>query len=313
MLNDSDKVVLITGGTGGIGQAIAIGLARLGGTIVIVGRDKVRGQAALADIRHRSGNPSVELMLADLSSQQDIRKLASEFRARYGRLDVLVNNVGGLYGKRWETVDGIEFTLAINHLCPFLLTHLLLPLLQTTAPSRIVNVNSEGHRGADTVDFDSFQATRWKKGFRMYCQSKLANLLFSYELSRQLSGTGITVNAVHPGIVDTQLFQRFVTEKSFLPGFLSKIAVFLVKQVAQRMMRFDSAETAAECPVYLASSSEVAGITGKYFDLDKKMIESSPASHDAVLSRHVWKMSAELTGLTENEMYEGQIGLKEKR
>ena len=146
---------------------------------------------------------------------------------------MLINNVGGLYGKRWETVDGIEATRAINHLCPFLLTQLLLPLLQTSAPSRIVNLNSEGHRAAKTVAFDDLQATRWKRGFLIYSQSKLANLLFTYELARRLSPTGITVNAVHPGIVDTQLFRRFISERfRLVGGFLSNAAAFVARNVA---------------------------------------------------------------------------------
>lgn len=304
MLSSSGKVVLITGGTGGIGQAIAAGLARLGATTVIAGRDKHRGEAAVADIKARSGSHSVELMLADLSSQRDIRRLASEFIARHDRLDVLINNVGGLYGKRWETADGIEYTLAINHLCPFLLTHLLLPVLHTSAPSRIVNINSEGHRAAETVNFDDFEATRWKRGFLIYSQSKLANLLFTYELAIRLSGTEITANAVHPGIVDTPLFRRFLSEKVSVPvPFLSRAAAFVARNVSYRMMKFDSIETAAECPIYLASSSEVEGVTGKYF-VGKKMVDTSSASHDPALSSSIWNMSAELVGLTDNELSE---------
>jgi retinol dehydrogenase-14 len=299
MLSHSGKVVLITGATGGIGKAIAIGLAELGATTVIVGRDKERGLTAVEEIKALSGNRSVELMLADLSSQVSIRNVAKVFMTRYDRLDVLVNNVGGLYGKRWETVDQIEFTLAINHLCPFLLTHLLLPVLQTGAPSRIVNVNSEGHRAAKTVDFDDLKATRWKRGFRIYSQSKLANLLFTYELARRLNPMRVTVNAVHPGIVDTQLFRRFISERFGIGGgFASKAATFVVRNVAYRMMKFDTIETAAKCPIYLASSNEVAGITGRYFESRKKMIDTSPASYDAALSERVWNMSAELVGLT---------------
>lgn len=298
MPTDSNKVILVTGGTGGIGEEIAIGLAKLGGTMVVVGRDQDRGRAAVANIKVRSGNQAVGLILADLSSQHDVRQLAREVMGRYNRLDVLVNNVGGLYGKRWDTADGIESTLAVNHLCPFLLTHLLLPLLHASVPSRIVNLNSEGHRAAKTVDFDAFGPTRWKRGFPLYSQSKLANILFTFELARRLSQTGITVNAVNPGIVDTPLFRRFVSERFFLMGgFVAKTAAFVARNVAYRLNRFDSRETAATCPIYLASSPEVAGITGKYFDCDKKIVDTSPASHDGALSRHVWRVSAELCGL----------------
>jgi NAD(P)-dependent dehydrogenase (short-subunit alcohol dehydrogenase family) len=304
MLSCSGKVFLITGGTGGIGQEIAVGLARLGGITVVVGRDKDRGRAAVADIQARSGSHFVELMLADLSSQQEIRRLTGEFMSRYDRLDVLVNNVGALYGKRWETVDGIEATMALNHLCPFLLTHLLIPLLQNAAPSRIVNINSEGHRTAKTVDFDDLGVGRWKRGFLIYSQSKLANLLFTYELAARLPPGETTVNAAHPGIVDTQLVRRFISERFFLiGGVVSKVAAFVARNVAYRLIKFDSAEAAARCPLYLAEASEVAGVTGKYFNSDRQMVETSPASHDAELSRYVWKMSAELVGLPENELF----------
>lgn len=300
-LNHSGKVALVTGATGGIGQAIAIQIAEQGITTVVVGRDRERGQAAVADIKARSGGRSVELMLADLSSQQEIRMLARDFIARHGRLDVLINNVGGLYGKRWETVDGIEGTFALNHLGPFLLTHLLLPILRRSAPARIININSEGHKAATTVDFDSLSPARWKRGFVVYAESKLANLLFTYELARRLNHTEVTVNAVHPGIVDTQLFRRFVSEKTSAAGFLSRAAAFVVRNVAYRRMKFDSPETAAECPVYLATSNEVAGISGRYFDSDKKLTTTTPSSYDTVLSADVWKRSAELCGFAEPE------------
>lgn len=302
MPSQTGKVFLITGGTGGIGLEIAVGLASLGGAVVIVGRDIERGQAAVADIKSRSGGKSVDLMLAELSSQKEIRRLASKFTERFGRLDVLVNNIGGLYGKRWETVDGIEGTMALNHLCPFLLTHLLLPLLQESQPSRIVNINSEGHRSAKKVDFRSLEASRWKRGFQVYSQSKLASLLFTYELARRLGGTQITVNAVHPGIVDTQLFRRFISERFDAGPLLSGLTTFIARNVAYRMMNFNSLDDAAACPIYLAASNEVAGITGKYFDSDKTVLETSAASHDAALSSYVWKTSAELVGLTGNEL-----------
>ncbi len=303
MLSGSGKVILITGGTGGIGLEIAIGLAKLGGTIVVTGRDRDRGQAAVAAIQARSGNRAIELMLADLSSQQQIRRLAREFMARHDRLHVLINNAGGLYGKRWESADGIEGTLALNHLGPFLLTHLLLPLLRASAPSRIVNINSSGHYHSTTVNFEDMEAARWRRGFLIYSQTKLANLLFTYELARRLPAQEITVNAVHPGIVDTQLFRRFIEQRFFLMGgIVAKAINLIVRKVSYRIMRFDSAETAAECPIYLASASEVAGISGKYFDCDKQIVDSSPASHDAALSQRVWEKSSALLGLTENEL-----------
>lgn len=297
-MTGSSKIVLITGGTGGIGLEIAVGLAKLGWTIVVVGRDEERGRAALTDIMNRSGGRSVELLLADLSSQRDIQKLVEEFTARHDRLDVLINNVGGLYGKPRKTVDGIECTLALNHLCPFLLTHLLLPLLRKSAPSRIINVSSEGHRLVDTVDFDDFELSRWKRGFPLYGQTKLANLLFTYELARRLNGTKITVNAVHPGIVDTPLFRTFLSERfDFIGGFVARAAVALARQISYRTQKFNSVEEGTACPIYLASSDEVSDISGKYFGLDKKIMETSPASRDAALSARVWETSAALCRL----------------
>lgn len=212
-----------------------------------------------------------------------------EFTARYDRLDVLINNVGGLYGKPRLTADGLECTLALNHLCPFLLTHLLLPLLRKSAPSRIINVSSEGHRMANT---------RWKRGFPLYSQTKLANLLFTYELDKRISGDGITVNAVHPGIADTPLFRTFLSERfSFGGGFVAKASVFLATQISYRLQKFNTVEEGAACPIYLASSDEVAGVSGKYFGLDKTTMETSPVSHDAVLAERLWNASAALCGL----------------
>ena len=300
MTSMKDRIVLVTGGTGGIGLSIATGLAGLGAMVIIVGRDEGRGRAAVAEITAQTGTQTAKLLLADLSSRREIERLAQEVRTRYGRLNVLINNAGALHGKRSETVDGIEATLAINHLCPFLLTHLLLPLLLANAPSRVINVNSEGHRAAKTVDFTQLDADRWKRGFQVYSQTKLANLLFTYELARRLNPAEVTVNALHPGIVDTQLFRRFVSERLFRPGgTLSKLSALVLSKVAQRLYRFDSAQTAAQCPIYLASSSEVSGVSGKYFNSDLKLTETSPASYDRELSQRVWDASARLVGLTD--------------
>lgn len=296
-MSDS-RTVLITGATGGIGLEVATRLAQKNYTVAITGRDRERGEEALAAIRRKSGNPNGVLLLAELSSQEDVRRLADDVMARFERLDVLINNAGGLYGKRWESPDGLEGTLALNHLCPFLLTHLLLPLLKRSTPARIVNMNSEGHRAAKTVDFDAFSAARWKRGFPLYSQSKLAGLLFTYELARRLEGTRVTVNAVHPGIVDTPLFRRFLAERfGSARGPLGKASAFLVRQIAYRTQKFCTVEEAAECPVYLASSDEVGEITGKYFLSGKGAVDSSRSSHDEALSQQVWKLSSQLTGV----------------
>lgn len=294
------KVILITGGTGGIGKSTAMGLAKLGGTVIIVGRDRRRGEAALAEIKQETGSGSVQLMLADLSLQKDIRELAGNFMAHYKRLDVLINNAGGLYGKRWESVDGIECTLAINLLCAFLLTQLLLPVLRASAPSRVVNVNSEGHRFTKRINFDDLQTVRWRRGFLVYSQAKLANLLFTYELAERLAEERITVNAVHPGIVETELAKRFFSERIF-PNtkYISRAASFLAMKLSRLYLKFDDIEKAAESCIYLAASPEVEGVSGKYFNNEKQIVLSSAASYDKTAALRLWQVSGELTGREE--------------
>jgi len=191
------KVCLVTGATSGIGLVAARELARRGAHVILVGRNRGKCDAAVAQIQAGTGNRQVEALLADLSSQQQVRELARQFRERHPRLDVLVNNAGGLRMKRELTVDGIERTVAVNHLAYFLLTHLLLDLLKASAPARIVNVASGAHRKA-TLDLDDLQAERSYNGWRQYCRSKLMNLLFTYELARRLEGTSLAVNALHP-------------------------------------------------------------------------------------------------------------------
>src|SRR5215212_3378073 len=193
-----EKICLITGATSGIGKATAIGLADMGARVVMVGRDRGRGEAALAEIKERSANASVDLLLADLSSQEEVRWLADEFKEAHPRLDVLINNAGVIRSKRVASADGIEMTFAVNHLAHFLLTNLLLELLKATAPSRIVNVSS-GEQRNGTIDFDDLQGEKGYKTAKAYGQSKLANILFTYELARRLEGTGVSTNCLHPG------------------------------------------------------------------------------------------------------------------
>ena len=196
------KTVLITGGTGGIGKATAIGLARLGARVGIVGRDATRAEAAAADIRATSGNPAVDVFVADVSSQAEVRRLAAAVLEAYPRLDVLVNNVGGFWAHRHVTADGLEHTFAVNHLAPFLLTNLLLDRLKASAPARVVTVSS-GAQSMGRIDFDDLQGARKYSGQRAYNQSKLANVMFTYELARRLEGTGVTANVLHPGVIRT--------------------------------------------------------------------------------------------------------------
>ena len=277
-----EKVCLITGATSGIGKATAMELASMGASIVMVGRDRGRGEAALAEIKETSANASVDLMLADLSSQEEIRRLADEFKDAYPRLDVLVNNAGLFRSERITTADGLETTFAVNHLAYFLLTNLLLDVLKSSAPSRIVNVSSGDHKSG-AIDFDDLQQEMGYKGAKAYSQSKLANVLFTHELSRRLEGTGVSANCLHPG---AGIRTNFGSGVSGVFGFMVRAMGPLMK----------SPEKGAETSVYLASSPEVEGVSGRYF---VKIAEarSSDESYDERLGRRLWEVSAELTNL----------------
>ena len=276
------KVCLITGATSGIGKATAMGLANMGASVVMVGRDRSRGEAALAEIKEGSANASVDLMLTDLSSQEDIRRLADEFKDAYPRLDVLVNNAGVIRSKRVTSADGIEMTFAVNHLAYFLLTNLLLDLLKASAPSRIVNVSSAEQRNG-TIDFDDLQAEKGYKTAKAYGQSKVANVLFTYELARRLEGTGVTVNCLHPG----------AGVRTNLGSGVSGVFGFTVRALTPLMK---SPEKGAETSIYLASSPEVEGLSGGYF-VKKAEARSSDVSHDERIARRLWEVSAELTNV----------------
>lgn len=276
------KVVLITGGTSGIGKAAAVELAGMGAEVVITGRSQERGREAVGEIKARSGSDAVSLLLADLSSQAEVRKLAAEFRSRYYRLDVLVNNAGVLNEKRSETADGIESTLATNHLAPFLLTELLLDLLKASAPSRIVTTASEAERQG-RLDFDDLQSRKRYGAFSVYGLTKLANIMFTIELAERLEGTGVTATCFHPGGVNT----------NFGSGETGGIASLLLKALKPFMR---SPEKGAETLVYLASSPDVEGMTGKYLS-DKKLITAKPVAYDAEARRKLWEASENLTGL----------------
>jgi len=274
------KVCIVTGASSGIGKAAATGLAKMGATVVIVCRDSKRGEAALNEIKERSGKELASLMVADLSSQKSIHKLVQDFRSKYERLDVLINNAGVFLAKRTLTEDVIEATFAINHLAPFLLTNLLLGVLKSSAPSRIVNVSSSAHyRGH--INFDDIQGERNYSGIKAYSQSKLANVLFTYELARRL-GSGITTNCLHPGAVRTNL----VRLDSGIYGLVWKIlSPFML-----------GAEKGADTCIYLASSAEVEGVSGKYFVKRREAVSSKESYNEAVAKR-LWQVSAKLTGL----------------
>jgi NAD(P)-dependent dehydrogenase (short-subunit alcohol dehydrogenase family) len=274
------KTCLVTGGTAGIGFCTARALVRVGALVTIVGRDAARGEAAAAAIRQATGRDAIDFVAADLSDQDQLRTFAATFRGRCPKLDVLVNNAGGMFGQRKVSVDGIEMTFALNHLNYFLLTHLLVPSLQAAAPARIVNVASQAHRGV-TIDFDDLQGEMRYNRWMAYKRSKLANLMFTYALAPRLAARGITVNALHPGFVATDIGvrHRFVPPLLWWIGKLAAI----------------SPETGAATTVYLASAAEVEEISGKYF-LDCRPAKSSAASYDAGAAERLWDVSANLTG-----------------
>ncbi|MET0933968.1 MAG: SDR family NAD(P)-dependent oxidoreductase [Mycetocola sp.] len=276
------KTVLITGGTGGIGKATGIGLASLGARIGIVGRDATRAEAAAADIRAESGNPAVDVFAADMSSQADVRRLATQVLAAYPRLDVLVNNVGGYWGHRHTTVDGLEHTFAVNHLAPFLLTNLLLDRLKASSPARVVTVSS-GAQALGRIDFDDLQGERDYSGQRAYNQSKLANVLFTYELARRLAGTGVTATVLHPGVTRTN-FGAEDQAKWF--ATMTKLGRPFLKSPAK----------GASTSIYLASSPDVDGVTGRYF-ANRRAKKSNKASYDTEAAARLWRVSADLVGL----------------
>lgn len=276
------KTVLVTGASRGIGKAAATGLAKLGAAVGIVARDAARGAAAVDDITAVSGNRDVHLFVADLSIQAEVRRLAHEVDDRLGRLDVLINNAGAVNMTRNVTADGIETTFAVNHLAYFLLTTLLLPLLEMSAPSRIVNVSSAAAKGA-AIDFDDLQGEQRYSGWRAYAQSKLANILFTEELARRLEGTGVTANCLHPGVIRSGFGKN--------GRGLMRLGWILAGPFLA------SPEKGAETIVYLASSPEVAGVTGKYFYRCREA--SAPAAaHDRLLAASLWDVSEELTGTT---------------
>ena len=286
MVDMTGKTCLITGGNSGIGKATALGLARMGGTVIIVSRGKEKGEAALTDIIAKSGNRNVELMLADMSSQDSIRRLASDFKARHERLHLLVNNAGVYLTRCTTTVDGLESTFATNHLGPFLLTSLLLEILKASAPSRIVNVTSDAHNGAK-VNFEDLQGEKRFSGWQAYGQSKLAMVLFTHELARRLEGTGVTVNSAHPGIVRT----NFANNNGLVTfGF--------------RLLRpfFISPGTAGKRILYVATSPDLEGVTGKYFTKMHE-VNSSRESYDDDSAKRLWQISEQLTKLSPDLVY----------
>jgi NAD(P)-dependent dehydrogenase (short-subunit alcohol dehydrogenase family) len=272
------KTVLLTGSTGGIGRATALGLARLGANVAITGRDRSRADQAGREIRIATG-VRVDVFFADLSSLADVRRLADEATERLPRIDVLVNNVGGYWNTRHVTVDGLERTFAINHLAPFLLTDLLLPRLRGSADGRVVTVASHAH-AQGRIDFDDLQGERSYSGARAYNQSKLANLLFTFELARRLGRGTVTANAVHPGVVRT----AFGAED---PGRTQRALVPLLRPFMKDPRR------GAATSIHVAASARVRGVTGGYFT-NSRPGTSSQRSRDPETAARLWDVTASL-------------------
>jgi len=286
------KICVVTGGSAGIGKEIALGLAKLGACVVIVCRNARRGMEALKDIKAKSGNQSVELMVADLSSQREIRKLAEDYRTKHDKLHVLVNNAGVIMGRRCLTEDGIEVTFAVNYLAYFLLTNLLLDVIKSSAPSRIVNITSAAHRTVG-LDFNNLQGEKGYNRDVSYAQSKLADIIFTYELARRLDGTGVTVNCVCPGGVATGLWNR---SSKFIDGFFN--------------LFMKGPDEGARLPLHLASSGELDKVSCCYFqtkqhlkfsrvDVRRTQAKSAAVTYDEAVAKKLWQISEKLTGLSD--------------
>jgi NAD(P)-dependent dehydrogenase (short-subunit alcohol dehydrogenase family) len=268
----ADRIVLVTGATSGLGQATALDLARMGMHVLVHGRNPELGEKVVREIRRATGNEQVELVLADLASQRQIHQLAEQVRENYDRLDVLVHNAGVYMGRRQLTADGLETTFAVNHLVPFLLTHLLLDRLKRSAPSRIVTVSSTTHQSITRVEWNNLQGEKRYDAYTAYALSKLGNILFTYALAERLQDAGVTANTLHPGTVNTKLLRAGFGGYGISP------------------------QEGAETPVYLAASPEVEGITGKYF-VHRQPVSSSPLTYDRDVRDRLWRISEELTHL----------------
>ena len=276
-----DKTVLITGANAGIGLATSIGLGSLGARVLMVSRDEGRGREAQIIVKEKTGNDNVHLLIADLSDPSAIRKLARDVEHEFGKLHILLNNAAVIPRRREVTKDGLELQFAVNHLAYFHLTGLLIDVLKASAPARVVNVASQVHAGA-TIEFDDLQSEREYGRTRVYGKTKLANVLFTYELARRLEGKGVTANCLHPGVVATNL----LADAGGLPRKLR--AVTRIAAV--------SMESGARTSVYLASSEDVEGVSGKYF-VKQKAAASSPESYDMESARRLWDISSQMTGL----------------
>jgi len=273
-----DSTVVVTGASSGIGYETAKALAGMGAHVIMICRNAQRGEAARETIVRETGNEHIDLHLADLSRQRDIRQAAGAIKKQYSKIDVLVNNAGALFGRRELSEDGIEMTFAVNHMGYFLLTRELLAMLKASAPARIVNVASQAHRGVN-LDFDDLMGEKHYDGWLAYQRSKLANIMFTYELHRRLRGSGVTVNCLHPGVVATNFGRRGPASISL---FFKVARPFLIRP-----------RKGAETSIYLASVPEVEGVSGRYF-IKKRPHESSPESYNESAWERLWQVSEDL-------------------
>lgn len=278
----SGKVCLVTGATAGIGKITASALADRGAELVIHGRNRQKTEMAVEEIKANTGNQTVSYLLADYSDLDQVRKMAEDFQNSHDRLHLLVNNAGAFFNKRIPTSYGVEMTMLVNHLAPFLLTNLLLETLTNSSPARILNISSEAHR-QDQMNFEDLGFQKGYLGIKGYARSKLANILFTYDLARRLAGSGVTVNTLHPGHIATDIWKtNFGALGPALKWVMARISL--------------SPEEGAENSIYLASSPEVEGISGKYF-IKNEPAQSSAVSCSEEIARSLWDLSAELTGL----------------
>jgi NAD(P)-dependent dehydrogenase (short-subunit alcohol dehydrogenase family) len=280
------KIVLITGATSGIGEMTALYLASQGAHVIIHGRSEGSCQAAILRIRSKISEASLDFLAADLSSLEQVKKIARLFQERYNHLDVLINNAGGFFLRRQTSQDNLEMTMAVNHLAHFVLTLMLIPQIKESPSARIINVASNAHLSWVQLKPGKFEMPRKYSSFGAYGDSKLANILFTYELTNWLAETKITVNALHPGFVAT----RIGMNNGFLVSMVMKL------QQKSKVLKQRTTEEGAETSIYLASSPEVEGVTGKYF-IDCKEVPSSPLSYDKQLAKSLWEWSVQVTGI----------------
>jgi NAD(P)-dependent dehydrogenase (short-subunit alcohol dehydrogenase family) len=278
-----DQIFLVTGATDGIGKVTAEEIAKKDATVILIGRNPEKTKSVTEAIRETTGNNKVDHFIADLSSQEQIHKLVENYSERYPHCDVLINNAGALFTSRQESIDGIEMTFALNHLNYFLLTHLMLPKMPTDSPARIINVSSMAHQSG-SINFNDIQHKNFYNGWGAYAQSKLANILFTYELARKLEAGNITTNTLHPGIVAT----KFGANNGFM-GSVLRSAMNLISI---------SAEDGAKTQIYLATSDEVEGISGKYYD-NCTQAGTSRESNNTDIAHKLWELSLSMTELKE--------------